>query len=64
MYEEIGDSLPLFKQYIALFEDKSLPHMHRILEMVFLDILEFHDKAYRYFKRPSKAYSLPYFGFS
>ena len=36
------------------FEDKAFIHMHQVLKMIFLDILDFHQKAYIYFKKPSK----------
>jgi hypothetical protein len=46
-YEEIGDQIPLLKQYRALFEHSS--HMRKVLEMMYSDILEFHQRAIRFF---------------
>lgn len=49
MYEDIGEQLPLFSQYQVLFQNT--PHMNKILELIYVDILEFHAKAFRYFKQ-------------
>ena len=48
-YQQIGESLPLLSQYQNLFERN--PHMRRVLELIYMDILEFHKKALKYFQQ-------------
>lgn len=46
-YERIGEQLPLLQEYEALFWDN--PHMIDVLEMMYMDILEFHQDALKFF---------------
>lgn len=39
----------MLSQYESLFKEKG--YMGKILELIYLDILEFHHKAYKYFKQ-------------
>jgi hypothetical protein len=55
MYKEFGESLPFVEQYTRYFQDKNLPHMHKILESIFLDLLRFHHMAFKFFKQKRKA---------
>ncbi|KAH0537608.1 hypothetical protein FGG08_005600 [Glutinoglossum americanum] len=48
-YQDIGESIPLFAQYESLF--KNNPYMYTVLELIYVDILEFHRKALGYFKQ-------------
>ncbi|KAF8417488.1 hypothetical protein EV426DRAFT_540278, partial [Tirmania nivea] len=48
-YEDLGECLPQFKQYEALFWNHS--HMHRVLEYVYEDILDFHRTALKFFRQ-------------
>ena len=47
-YQSLGDSLPQFQKYEALFRDSA--GMHKVLEYVYEDILEFHRKALKIFR--------------
>ncbi|KEZ43202.1 hypothetical protein SAPIO_CDS4876 [Scedosporium apiospermum] len=49
MYNEIGEQLGLLGKYQSLFCEK--PHMMNVLEMIYVDILEFHAKALSYFRQ-------------
>ena len=49
MYQAIGEQIPLLEQYQTLFEAN--PYMRRVLELIYIDILEFHAKALKYFKQ-------------
>ncbi|KAF9629027.1 hypothetical protein BFW01_g10230 [Lasiodiplodia theobromae] len=51
-YLDIGENIPLFAQFEQIFNDKS--QMHVALEYVYIDIMEFHSSAIRYFKSPGK----------
>jgi hypothetical protein len=51
-YQRIGELLPLFTQYQAMFRDR--PEMTRVLTLMYEDILRFHWKAMGYFKQRSK----------
>jgi hypothetical protein len=46
-YQQIGDVLPLLEKYQALFRCNS--EMKKILALMYLDILEFHKRAIRFF---------------
>jgi len=48
-YEQIGESIPLLSQYGALFDRN--PHMRVVLEMIYVDIFQFHKKALKYFQQ-------------
>jgi hypothetical protein len=54
-YEQIGEQLPLLQEYESLFDHS--PHMLQALELMYIDILDFHQDALRFFsgkrKRPS-----------
>lgn len=49
-YEQIGETLPLLKQYESFFKRHS--EMRDILVMIYRDILEFHRPAIRFFDHP------------
>jgi hypothetical protein len=51
-YQQIGEQIPLLKQYQILFDHS--PHMQKVLEMIYLDILEFHRRALRIFSGPGQ----------
>lgn len=51
MYQQIGDQINLLEKYQSLFDNK--PHMRRVLEMIYIDILDFHAKALCYFRQKS-----------
>jgi hypothetical protein len=46
-YENIGEQLPLLSEYETVFREN--PHMIHALEMMYIDILEFHQHALRFF---------------
>jgi uncharacterized protein YhaN len=46
-YYEIGEQLPLLQEYEKLFKEN--PHMVEALELMYIDILEFHQQAMRFF---------------
>ncbi|KAE8449591.1 hypothetical protein EG329_007921 [Mollisiaceae sp. DMI_Dod_QoI] len=50
-YEQLAENIPLFGDYQAIFG--SNVQMHSILAVVYEDILEFHQIALRFFKRPA-----------
>ncbi|XTI89154.1 hypothetical protein V2W45_1469393 [Cenococcum geophilum] len=53
-YEEIGNNLPLLSQYQDLLEHVRVshnPHFQRALTLIYIDILEFHKKALKYFQQ-------------
>jgi len=57
-YEQIGENIPLLSQYGALFDRN--PHMRVVLEMIYVDIFQFHKKALKYFQQRS-AFRMPLF---
>ncbi|KAF1829385.1 C2H2 domain-containing protein [Decorospora gaudefroyi] len=46
-YERIGEQLPLLSEYDSLFHTS--PHMIGALELIYIDILEFHQQAMKFF---------------
>ncbi|CAO2649603.1 Nn.00g069880.m01.CDS01 [Neocucurbitaria sp. VM-36] len=46
-YEQIGEQLPLLLKYESLFHNNQ--HMVNALEMMYIDILEFHQQAMKFF---------------
>ncbi|KAH0563181.1 hypothetical protein GP486_002248 [Trichoglossum hirsutum] len=48
-YNDIGESLPMLAQYESLFQEKR--YMGEVLELIYVDILKFHQEAYKYFKQ-------------
>lgn len=52
-YEEIGENIPQLLEYQQLFENNS--HMRKVLEWMYGDILEFHRRALKIFKRPGES---------
>ncbi|KAG9233941.1 hypothetical protein BJ875DRAFT_377537 [Amylocarpus encephaloides] len=50
VYERIGENIPLLTQYQDLFPDNA--RMAKVLGYMYQDILEFHQKALRYFQQP------------
>ncbi|KAK0110163.1 hypothetical protein ONS95_002814 [Cadophora gregata] len=48
-YKEIGDSLPRFDRYEQAFKDN--PAFLAVLASVYSSILDFHQRAYKFFKR-------------
>jgi hypothetical protein len=55
-YEQIGENMPLLAQYEVMFYRN--PYMRKVLELIYVDILEFHKKALRYFKQRSERLSI------
>ena len=53
-YQEIGERLPSFVQYQALFD--SNPDMRRALELYFCDILEFHHHALKFLNKAGRSF--------
>ena len=53
-YVSIGERMPLLRQYREIFQNT--PHMTKVLEMIYADILNFHRMALRVFTLPSKFY--------
>lgn len=51
-YQQIGEQLPLLQEYESLFH--SSPHMIQVLELIYIDILDFHQQAMRYFSGKCK----------
>jgi len=52
-YQQIGEQIPMLQQYQTLFDHS--PHMQRLLEMIYEDILEFHRRALRVFSGPGNS---------
>jgi len=50
-YEELSENIPHFLQYKAIFMKNE--HMREVLELIFKDILAFHERALKFFKRKS-----------
>ncbi|KAF2638941.1 hypothetical protein P280DRAFT_470952 [Massarina eburnea CBS 473.64] len=46
-YEQIGEQLPLLEAYESLFHQS--PHMLQALENMYMDILEFHSEAVKFY---------------
>ncbi|RYN46116.1 hypothetical protein AA0118_g12682 [Alternaria tenuissima] len=46
-YERIGEQLPLLAEYHSLFSNS--PHMVDALELIYVDILDFHQQACKFF---------------
>jgi hypothetical protein len=57
-YEQIGENIPQFEQYGTLFNGS--PEMQKVLGLVYADILEFHRRALKFFKRRSQFYESHY----
>jgi hypothetical protein len=51
-YEQIGEQLPLLSHYESLFYTS--PHMINALELMYVDILEFHQQALKFFSGKCK----------
>jgi hypothetical protein len=49
-YKQIADALPRFDRLSAAFKDN--PDFQQVLGIVYADILAFHERAYKFFKRP------------
>jgi len=52
-YQQIAESIPLLLQYQTIFE-RTL-HVSKVLEMIYENILEFHQSALRMFGKSSKS---------
>lgn len=50
-YQRIGEHMPLLAQYEDYFRNH--PHMTRVLQLMYEDILKFHLKAMKYFQKRS-----------
>jgi len=48
-YARIAENLPRFDRLSATF--RASPDFHQVLAMVYSDILEFHRRAYKFFRR-------------
>lgn len=46
-YEQIGEQLPLLAKYESMFAQN--PRMIDVLALMYMDILEFHEHALRFF---------------
>ncbi len=57
MYEEIGEQVVILEKYQSILDWREKPHMGRVLEMIYADILDFHGKALSYFQQKSKSHS-------
>jgi hypothetical protein len=57
-YQRIGEHIPLLGQYESYFRNQ--PQMFQLLRLIYEDILDFHWKAMKYFKRRSGSLVLPY----
>lgn len=44
----------MFMQYEAVFRDANFPHMRELLQLVYTDVMQFHLKAYKYFRQRSR----------
>lgn len=53
-YEQIGEHMPLLLQYQKLFA--SDPLLQEALKQIYIDILEFHGKACRFFSGARKLF--------
>jgi hypothetical protein len=51
-YEQIGERLPLLSEYESLFHTS--PHMINALELMYIDILDFHQQAMKFFSGKRK----------
>ncbi|OTA83135.1 hypothetical protein M434DRAFT_183549 [Hypoxylon sp. CO27-5] len=51
MYQEIGEQITVLEKYQALFDWKEKTYMKSVLEMIYVDILDFHAKALSYFRQ-------------
>jgi hypothetical protein len=49
IYQDIGESLPMFAQYENLFKEKD--YMRTALGYIYKDLCSFHQQAYAYFKK-------------
>lgn len=54
MYQEIGEQVGVLEKYQNLFDWKEKSHMRQVLEMIYIDILDFHAKALSYFRQKSE----------
>jgi hypothetical protein len=54
-YQRIGEHIPLLGQYEKYFRDQ--PQMFQLLRLIYEDILDFHWKAMKYFKKRSRSSS-------
>jgi hypothetical protein len=52
-YGQIGDHMPLVKQYEELFGTDH--HIRRVLALMYGDILDFHKRAIRFFSGRGKS---------
>ena len=46
-YEQIGEQLPLLAEYESLFHKS--PHIMKVLEKIYTDILDFHLQSMKFF---------------
>jgi hypothetical protein len=51
-YEDIGEQLPLLSEYESLFHQN--PKMAGALELMYIDILDFHQHALQFFSGKGK----------
>lgn len=58
-YERLGENIPIFSDYKVIFESNT--KFQDVLAVVYEDILEFHQTALRFFKRPGKYTSTNHF---
>jgi hypothetical protein len=55
-YADIGQALPRFDRYQKAFSEN--PEFQGVLSNVYRDILEFHQRAYKFFKRRGNLISI------
>jgi hypothetical protein len=60
-YQRIGEHIPLLAQYEGYFRNH--PQMTRVLRLMYEDILKFHFKAMKYFKKRSMFSYFPTYHF-
>ncbi|KAI1412101.1 hypothetical protein F5Y13DRAFT_164339 [Hypoxylon sp. FL1857] len=51
MYQDIGEQIAVLEKYQTLFDWKDKSHMKAVLEMIYVDILDFHAKGLSYFRQ-------------
>jgi hypothetical protein len=56
-YQRIGEHIPLLAQYEDYFRNH--PQMTQVLRLIYEDILKFHFKAMKYFKKRSICSQVP-----
>ncbi|KAK0714474.1 hypothetical protein B0H67DRAFT_489845, partial [Lasiosphaeris hirsuta] len=58
-YEDMGEQLEVLAQHRTLFDTTDNAHLKTVLEMIYMDILDFHAKALSYFRQKSMHFPPP-----